>query len=112
MKTSWIIGIVFVFMISSFFVHGVVEQNATPISQDIMDNIATLSQPEIQNNPLAAIALGVGTVCLVFIQMLLDLFMPSLYVGTFIYVWLFMWIAIIVGIVMTIVFIIRGVGGS
>ena len=110
MKPSWIMGIVIIFMVTSFFVHGVIEQSASPISQDIMNDLATLAQPEVQMNPLTTLLTGVGAVLKVFFQMLLDLFMPSLYTGTFIYVWLFLVIAIPVGIIAHIV--ISRLGGN
>lgn len=110
MKPGWYIGIIIVFMISSFFVHGVIEQSASPISQDIMNNMEILAQPEVQTNPITTAVTGIGTVFLVIGQLLNDLFMPSLYSGMFIYVWILVVMAIPVGIILHIV--ISRLGGS
>lgn len=70
--------------------HGVLEYNATPISQSIMNDITTLSSPVMTNNPISTTIVAVlnfGKIVLLLIKLLFLDWLPTAWTGSLFWVW-------------------------
>jgi hypothetical protein len=109
MKTSWIIGVMMLYI--SIFFYGSIMTNANTLSGE-MGHIFNLAQPtglDLSNLITAAYSVSteVWYYMVIFIEAIF-LWFPGLWTGNWFFVWLFLCVPICIGMIFGIITMLRG----
>lgn len=111
MKTSWIIGVITIYLI--IMAAELMATNGTAFSASTSENLTTLMSPTMANyssstSAFASIVTNVGTYVMTFLQAMF-LWSPTIFSGYWIWFWLFICLPVSIGMVLSVVQILRGV---